>query len=189
MNAAWFAWATKIEVVGRPSHVRQKAATGTTDNMVPPQLRLARARKTHCSPRAERHLSLAKMSAPSSLPQPQALAARGCTHASGRLGSKSLWMERTCREHDCLLFPDYSSLCLNKGTCRRLAISLACALGAPCTFGLAAVRHSRRGLHVGALPAANIAPPAPSAPRAELSHSPRAVISSTQSSFVFRGSV
>lgn len=127
--------------------------------MVPPQLRLARARKTRCSPRAEWHLSLAEMSAPTSSAQPQALAARGCTHASGRLGSKSLWLERMCREHDCLLFPDCSSLCLNKGTCRRLAISLAVALGALCTFGLAAVRHSRRGLHVGALPAANITPP------------------------------
>lgn len=70
--------------------MRQKAATGATDNMVPPQLRLARARKTRRSPRTERHLSLAEMSVPTSSPQPEALAARALHSLFWEAGQQKL---------------------------------------------------------------------------------------------------
>lgn len=44
-SKAWFSWARKIEILGRPSHVRQKAVTSARGNMAPPQLCLIGARR------------------------------------------------------------------------------------------------------------------------------------------------
>lgn len=71
-SKAWFSWARKTEVLGRRSHMRQKAVVSVRENMVPPQLCLIRARKTwetHCSPLKEQHFFLSEMFISISTPQ------------------------------------------------------------------------------------------------------------------------